>query len=140
MAAYQLVGAQDPANRIDRWVVESPSEENPDGKVLELHGAPVELSPEQYAVGSRFMRLQPVKAEETPEPQFIDQPGVNLTSLSTDVPPDPGTAPDVGSLDKEGLQAELARVQAEGALQDVSPKANKEELQKALRSYHGQEA
>jgi hypothetical protein len=61
-------------------------------------------------------------------------------SLSTDVPPDPGTAPDVGALDKEGLQAELARVQAEGHLQDVDPKANKADLQDSLRKYHGQEA
>jgi hypothetical protein len=40
MATYQLVGSQDPASRIDRVEVESPTEENPEGKVLELHGAP----------------------------------------------------------------------------------------------------
>jgi hypothetical protein len=140
MATYQLVGSQDPAGRIDRVEVESPTEENPEGKVLELHGAPQELSDDQYSKLSRFVRLQPVKAEEQADPQYVDQPGVKLESLSTDVPPDPGTAPDVGALDKEGLQAELARVQAEGHLQDVDPKANKADLQDSLRKYHGQEA
>src|SRR3954462_8330462 len=138
MATYQLVGAQDPTNRIDRVLVESPTEENPDGKVLELHGEPQELSADQYAKLSGFVRLQPVEEADEPVAQYVDQPGVERTSLSTDVPPDLGTAPDVGSLDKEALQTELVRVQAEGGLQDVSPKANKEELQKALRSYHGQ--
>jgi hypothetical protein len=140
MATYQLVGSQNPDSRIDRVEVESPTEENPDGKVLELHGAPRELSDDQYAKLSRFVKLQPVPAEEAAEVQYVDQPGVNLTSMSTDVPPDLGTAPDVGSLDKEGLQTELARLQGDGYLQDVDPKSTKDKLADALRKFHGQEA
>jgi hypothetical protein len=140
MATYQLVGSQDPASRIDRVEVESPSEEYPEGKILELHGAPQELSDEQYSKLSRYVRLQPVKADAEAEVHYVDQPGVKFESLSTDSPPDPGTAPEVGSLNKEELVTELERVQAEGHLQDVSPKANKDELAKALREYHGQEA
>src|SRR4051812_35356090 len=137
---YQLVGSQDLAGRIERVLVEHPTEENPDGKTLELHGPAVELSQEQYAKLSSFVRLEPVKAEEAPQPVFVDQPGVNRPSMSTDSPPNLGTAPDVGALNKDELVTELARVQAEGGLQDVDPKSNKDELQKALRKYHGQEA
>lgn len=140
MATYQLVGSQDPTGRIDRVEVESPSEENPDGKVLVLHGEPQELSDEQYSTLSRFVRLQPVKAEEVPDVQYVDQPGVNLESMSTDNPPDPGTSPDIATLNKSQLETELARVQAEGHLQDVSSKSTKEELSKALSKYYGQEA
>jgi hypothetical protein len=56
---YRLVGAQDPTNRIDRWVVESPSEDYPEGKVLERDGDAVELSQEQYSIGSRFSSSSP---------------------------------------------------------------------------------
>ena len=140
MATYQLVGSQDPASRIDRVQVESPTDENPDGKVLELHGQPQELTDDQYSKLAPFVKLRPVPKEEVAETHFVDQPGVTLESQSTDVPPDLGTAPDVGSLNKEQLQTELARVQAEGNLQDVDPKSNKEDLAKALREYHGQEA
>jgi hypothetical protein len=137
---YRLVGSQDPASRIDRWDVESPSEDNPSGKTLFLHGRAEELDDRQYAIGSQFLKLEPVKAEKEVQAQVVDQPGVRVASLSTDKPPDPGTAPEVGSLDKEGLQTELARVQAEGFLQDVDPKSNKEDLAKALRKHHGQGA
>lgn len=140
MATYQLVGSQDPASRIDRVNVEDPTEENPDGKVLELHGEPKELSDEQYATLSRYVKLKPIEEPEAAEVQFVDQPGVAAVSSSTAVPPVLGTAPEVDSLDKKGLETELARVQAEGDLQDVSPKANKEELAKALRDFHGQGA
>ena len=140
MATYQLVGSQDPANRIDQVLVESPTEDNPEGKMLVLHGEPKELSDEQYSKLSRYVRLEPVKASGEAEVHYVDQPGVNMPSQSTDSPPDLGTAPDVDSLSKDDLQTELARVQAEGGLQDVSPKSTKEELQKALRDYHGQGA
>jgi hypothetical protein len=139
---YRLAGTQDPASRIDRWVVEGPSEDFPEGKVLELGGSPLELSDAQYTVGSRFVRLEPVKAEKESQVQLVDQPGVNLVSLSTDNPPDPGTAPDVGSLSKDELVAELDRVRASdpSALADVSSSAKKEDLQKALRDHYGQGA
>lgn len=140
MATYQLVGSQDPASRIDRVQVEGSSEDYPEGKFLELHGAPQELSDDQYYKLSRFVRLHPVADGETPDVQYVDQPGVALESLSTDDPPNLGTAPIVGSLNKEELQTELARVQAEGHLQSVDPKSNKDDLAKALREFYGQEA
>lgn len=126
--AYQLVGSQDPASRINRWVVESPSEDYPDGKVLEVGGNPVELSAEQYSIGSRFFKLQPVKASEEPNVQYVDQPGVEMTSLSTDNPPDPGTLPDIDDMSADDLRAEARRVGA-----DVPGNASKDEVRKAIR-------
>jgi hypothetical protein len=137
---YRLAGSQDPSSRIDRWVVETASPDHPDGVVLELNGPAVELTDEQYTIGSRFMRLVPVdKNDELQEGPVTDQTG--LPSLSTDQPPDPGTAPDVDSLNKEQLVAELGRVRAREprALPEVSEKSNKEDLAKALRSFHGLE-
>jgi hypothetical protein len=139
---YRLVGSQDPANRIDRWEVESPSEDFPDGKILTLNGPAVELSDEQYNIGARFLHLEPVPADQFAEFNFVDQPGVERESLSTDVPPDPGTAPDVDSMSKQQLVSELERVRRTdpNAASGVEATANKEDLAKALRSYHGQEA
>lgn len=138
---YRLTGAQDPASRIDRVEVEGPSDDFPDGKVLELDGEPVELSDDQYAKLSRFVRLEPIKDDDEPVAQTVDQPGVVLSSLSTDAPPDPGTAPDVGSLDKEGLVAELGRIRSHDpqALPGLTDRSNKEDLKKGLSGYHGQE-
>lgn len=138
---YRLTGAQDPASRIDRVLVEGSSEDFPDGKTLELDGDPVELNDEQVAKLSSFVRLEPVKDGDEPVAQTVDQPGVRLSSQSTDVPPDPGTAPDVGSLDKEGLVAELGRVRSRDpqALPDLTERSNKEDLKKGLSGYHGQE-
>jgi hypothetical protein len=130
---YRLVGSQDPSSRISEVLVESPSEEHPDGKKLVLDGPAVELSDDQYSKLSTYVRLEQTKPGESAEAKVVDQPGVNRPSQSTDVPPDPGTAPDIDSLNKEELQTELARRQANGELLDVDPKSNKEELQKALR-------
>lgn len=129
MAAYRLVGAQDPANRIDRWVVESPSDDFPDGKVLTLNGDPVELTDDQYSIGSRFMRLDPVKAGADPEPTFVDQPGVELPSMSTDSPPDPGTVPALEDMDREQLRDEARRIGV-----DAPGNASKEDLKKSIQS------
>jgi hypothetical protein len=139
---YRLTGAQDPASRIDRVEVESASEDFPEGKVLELDGAPVELSDEQYTKLSGFVQLEPVKDGDVVEAQVVDQPGVTIASLSTDNPPDPGTTPDVGSLDKDGLVVELNRVRATDpqALPGLTERSNKEDLKKGLARYHGQEA
>lgn len=139
---YRLTGAQDPANRIDRVKVESPSEDFPDGKVLELNGEAVELSDEQVTKLSPFVKLDAVKGSEPVAPQVVDQPGVQVASSSTDTPPDPGTTPQVGSLDKEGLVAELGRVRAHdpAALPELTDRSNKEDLKRGLARYHGQEA
>lgn len=126
---YRLVGAQDPTNRIDRWVVESPSEEFPEGKVLLLDGNAVELDDRQYTIGSRFLRLEPVKEGREPQPQTVDQPGVEITSMSTDNPPDPGTVPDIEDMDREQLRAEARRVGAE-----APGNASKEDLKKAIQA------
>jgi hypothetical protein len=126
---YRLVGAQDPASRIDRWVVESPSEDLPEGKVLELDGEAVELSNEQYQIGSRFLRLEPSKSDEEPVVPLVDQPGVELTSMSTDVPPDPGTVPAIEDMDREQLRSEARRVGAE-----APGNASKEDLKKAIQT------
>jgi hypothetical protein len=139
---YRLTGAQDPADRIDRVLVESPSEDFPDGKVLELGGEAVPLSEDQYVKLSRFVRLEPVKVTEEAQVQLVDQPGVERSSLSTDDPPDLGTAPDVDSLSKDELVAELERVRASDvtALRHVTSSSKKEDLQRALRDYYGQGA
>jgi hypothetical protein len=129
MATYRLAGAQDPANRIDRWVVESPSDDFPDGKVLELGGTPVELTDDQYSIGSRFLRLEPVKTGSDPEPTLVDQPGVALPSLSTDNPPDPGTVPALEDMDREQLRSEARRVGAETA-----GNASKEDLKRSIQA------
>ena len=62
--AYRLAGSQDPVNRIDRLVVGPPSEEFPDGKVLELGGDALELTDEEYAKAAGIARLEPVKKSE----------------------------------------------------------------------------
>jgi hypothetical protein len=141
MATYQLVGTQDPAGRIDRVQVESPTEANPDGKVLELNGAPKELSDEQYGKLAPFVKLELVPDEEGEVVQFVDQPDVNQPSRSTDVVPDPGTTPDVKPMDRNALVAELARVQAAepGALPELNDKSNKADLAAGLASFYGQE-
>lgn len=128
MAFYRLVGAQDPANRIDRWKVESESDDLPDGKVLELGGEPVELTDEQYAIGSRFLRLEPVKPSDSDtEPTLVDQPGVEQPSLSTANPPDPGTVPDLESMNNEQLRNEAERIGA-----DVSGRRSNDDLKKSI--------
>jgi hypothetical protein len=126
---YRLVGSQDPTNRIDRWVVESPSEDFPEGKVLERDGDAVELSEQQYQVGSQFLRLEPVQPSEAPTAELVDQPGVERTSMSTDVPPDPGTVPEIEDMDREQLRSEARRVGAE-----VPGNASKEDLKKAIQA------
>jgi hypothetical protein len=138
---YRLTGAQDPASRIDRVEVESASEDFPEGKVLELGGLPVELNEEQYTKLSGFVQLEPAN-EGFVEPQVVDQPGVSISSLSTDNPPDPGTAPQVDNLNKDELVAEFNRVRTQdpNALPDLSERSNKEDLKKGLASYYGQEA
>jgi hypothetical protein len=139
---YRLIGAQDPANRIDRVLVESPSDDYPDGKVLELNGAAVELNDDQVATLSAHVKLDPVRDSEDATAQVVDQPGVNLPSQSTDNPPDLGTTPDVSKLDKDGLVAELGRVRSQDpeALPELTDRSNKEDLKKGLSRYHGQEA
>lgn len=128
MAFYRLAGAQDPANRIDRWRVEDSSDDFPEGKVLELGGEPVELTDDQYAIGSRFLRLEPVKpGSADAEPPLVDQPGVALPSLSTANPPDPGITPDIEEMDREQLRDEARRVGAE-----VSGNASKEDLKRSI--------
>jgi hypothetical protein len=126
---YRLVGAQDPTNRIDRWVVESPSDDYPEGKVLELGGDAVELSDRQYLIGSQFLRLEPTKANEEPTDLLVDQPGVERTSMSTDNPPDPGTVPPLEDMNRDQLRAEARRVGAE-----APGNASKEDLNKAIQA------
>lgn len=133
MATYQLVGSQDPAGRIDRVEVESPTEENPEGKVLLLNGEPQELSQEQYSKLSRYVKLEPVTAEEAPTPNLVDQPGVEIESLSTDVPPDPGTEPAIEDMDRDQLRAEARRVGA-----DAPGNASKDDLKKAIQAKRGE--
>src|SRR3954468_7460216 len=139
---YRLTGAQTPAGRIDRVAVESPSEDFPEGKVLELGGNPVELSDEQVSVLSNHVRLEPVKAAGDVVPQIVDQPGVAQPSQSTDVPPDPGTTPQISGLNKEELVAELGRVRSQdpAALPDLTERSSKEDLRTGLSDYHGLEA
>jgi hypothetical protein len=139
---YRFVGSQDPASRIDRVIVEDATEENPDGKILLLDGDPVELSNDQYSKLAMYVQLEPVTAQAGPVGLIVDQPGVEMTSRSTAAPPDLGTAPDVGALNKSELIGELERVRRSDpdALSDVSTSSSKDDLQKALRKYHGQEA
>jgi hypothetical protein len=61
---YRLVGSQDPSSRIDRVVVEEPSAENPEGKVLELNGNPVELDDDQVMKIAGVARLERSDLEE----------------------------------------------------------------------------
>jgi hypothetical protein len=124
---YRLVGAQDPTSRVDKWVVESPSEEYPEGKTLYLNGAAVELDERQYSIGSRFLRLDPSKETDEPQPQTVDQPLVEISSLSTDKPPDPGTLPAIEDMDREELRSEARRVGVE-----VPGNASKDDLKKAI--------
>jgi hypothetical protein len=137
---YRLVGSQDPSSRIDRVTVESPSEEHPDGKTLELNGPAVELSAEQVAKISPYARLEPVSASDPEVPPVVDQPGVNRPSQSTDVPPDLGTTPDLGSLNQEELYAEVERVRARdaGAVPDVNARSSKQDLRNALNDHYAQ--
>jgi hypothetical protein len=137
---YRLVGSQDPASRIDRVLVESPTPDNPDGKVLELGGPAVELSAEQVAKLSNYARIEP--SDDIPLDELVvDQPGVNRTSQSTDVPPDPGTTPDLDSLSHEELVSEVERVRGRhaGALSDVNARSSKQELRKALNDHYAQQ-
>lgn len=90
--AYRLVGSQDPGSRIDRILFEGPSEDYPDGKTLELNGPAFPLSEDQYGKLSRFVKLEPADIEDYPQPNFVDQPGVNVESLSTDIKPEPAKA------------------------------------------------
>lgn len=142
---YQLTGSQQPGGRIDRVVVENATGDHPE-KVLELDGEPKQLSDEQYARLSGFVRLRPIEKAEARqlenEPELVDQPGVQRTSTSTDVPPDPGTTPEVGSLNKDELALEVERVRLAnaGAMEGVTSRSSKEDMQKALRRYYGQEA
>lgn len=139
---YRLTGAQNPADRIDRVEVEGPSDDFPDGKVLVLDGEPVELSNEQVAKLSRFVRLAPAKSGPEPQDISVDQPGVNSPSLSTDVNPDPGRVPDFDTLSKDELVGELERLRNQdvAALPELSSKSTKDELQKGLTNYYGQGA
>jgi hypothetical protein len=54
---------------------------------------------------------------------------VEVQSLSTDVPPDPGTLPDIEEMDREQLRDEARRVGA-----DAPGNASKEDLRKAIQS------
>lgn len=142
---YQLTGSQQPGGRIDRVLVENATDDHPE-KVMELDGDPVELSPEQYAKLSGFVRLRPIEKSEAKqleaEPDVVDQPGVDRTSTSTDDPPDTGTRPDIGSLSKEelGLEVERIRITNPGAMEGVTSRSNQKDMQSALRRYYGQEA
>lgn len=137
---YRLVGSQDPASRIDRVLVESPSEEHPNGKTLELGGAPVELSNDQLTKLSSFARLEPVKDSDPEEPLVVDQPGVERSSMSTDNPPDLGTTPDIDSLNQEELYAEVerARKRNPSAAPDVNSRSSKQDLRQALNDHYAQ--
>lgn len=139
---YRLTGAQDPADRIDRVEVEGASDDFPEGKVLELNGDAVELSDEQVQKLSPYVKLEPVKGSAAAPAETVDQPGVDLTSQSTAEPPDPGTVPEISSLNKDELVAELGRVRVQepGALPRLSDRSNVEELKRGLRRYHNQEA
>lgn len=109
--SYRLAGSQNPESRIDRVRFESPSEEFPDGKVLELDGEPQELTDEQVVKLSTFVRLDPVNVKQEGEPApIVDQPGVGLPSQSTDQPPDPGTLPDIESMNRDQLLEEANRI------------------------------
>lgn len=137
---YRLVGSQDPASRVDRVLVESPSDDYPQGKELLLGGDPVELNDDQVAKLSSYVKLEQVKSSDEQSAPLVDQPDVQRASTSTDVPPDPGTTPDIDSMNKDQLVEEVSRQQARSpsALQGVSSKSSKEELQNALRDHYGQ--
>jgi len=134
--SYRLVGSQSPDSRIERVRIESPSEDFPDGKYLELDGASVELNADQVAKLSHFVRLEPVDVKKEGEPvQVVDQPGVHLPSQSTDDPPDPGVTPDIEQMNVDQLHAEARRVGA-----DVPSGANKEAIKKSIRQARGEES
>lgn len=142
---YQLTGSQQEGGRVDRVLVETATDDHPE-KVMELDGEPVELSPEQYAKLSGFVRLHPVSSKEARQlqasPDLVDQPGAERTSMSTNVPPDTGTTPDVGRLSKDELAVEVERVRLAdaSAMEGVTSRSSKEDMQNALRRYYGQEA
>lgn len=142
--SYRLVGSQAPDSRIDKVLVESSSEDFPDGKYLIRDGEPQELTDEQVIKLGAFVKLEPVKAskQQPIEPPIVDQPGVERPSLSTDIPPNPGTTPDIGSLNKDELEAEIARVRAQDpeTFEGLSARPSKDELQRTLRQHYGQEA
>jgi hypothetical protein len=137
---YRLVGSQNPADRIDRISVESPSDEYPEGKTLELNGEPVELDNDQVAKISAFARLEPVDASDPEEPPVVDQAGVDRTSMSTDRPPDTGTTPDLDSLSQDELfaQVEIERRRSGAALPDVNARSSKQDLRRALNDHYAQ--
>jgi len=126
--SYRLVGSQNPDSRVERVLVESPSDDFPDGKHLLLNGDPVELNADQVSKLSAYVRLEPVDVKKEGAPvQVVDQPGVNVPSQSTDNPPDPGTLPDLDDMNHEQLQDEARRVGA-----DVPGNASKDSLKKAI--------
>jgi len=137
---YRLVGSQDPGSRLDRVLVESPSDEHPDGKTLELDGEPVELSGDQVAKISVFARLEPVKDSDPDLPPVVDQPGVDRPSMSTDDPPDLGTTQDLETLNQEELfdEVERARRRDPSAVPDVNARSSKQDLRKALNDHYKQ--
>jgi hypothetical protein len=133
---YRLVGSQDPSGRIDAITVESPSEDYPDGKTLELNGAPVELDAEQVAKISAYARLEPVPVE----PPVVDQPGVDRPSQSTDNPPDLGTIPDLSALSQDELFAQVERERRgnPAVLSQVNARSSKSDLRQALNDHYAQ--
>ena len=122
---YKLVGSQDPTSRIDRVEVERPSEDYPEGKVLELNGEPVELSNDQVSKIGGLVRLEPAEKPEGERVENVEQPGVNLPSRSTD----PIQSADVDKLKKDELQA---------LVPDAPSGATKEELKETVRARRGE--
>jgi hypothetical protein len=138
---YRLVGSQDPTSRIERVLVESPSDEYPEGKRLELGGAAVPLSAEQVAKLSAYARLEPVKESDAAvEPPIVDQPGVQRESMSTDNPPDLGTVPDFSNMSQDELYAQVERERRGNAavMPDVNARSSKKDLQQALNDHYAQ--
>jgi hypothetical protein len=137
---YRLVGSQDPSGRIDAITVESPSEDYPDGKTLELNGAPVELDAEQVAKISAYARLEPVEESDPVEPPVVDQPGVDRPSQSTDNPPDLGTIPDLSALSQDELFAQVERERRgnPAVLSQVNARSSKSDLRQALNDHYAQ--
>lgn len=123
---YRLVGSSDPTSRIDRVEVERPSKEYPDGKTIELNGAPVELSDDQYYKLSGYVNLEPAEVAKGDVQPVVEQPGVNLPSRSTD----PLATIDVDNATKDELAA---------VVPDAPASATKEDLKKAVRGQKGEE-
>lgn len=138
---YVLEGASDPASRIERVIVESPSADAPEGKVLLLDGEPKPLSSEQVMRLSAYVRLRETDAPNQGEAvQWVDQPGVELPSRSTDRPPQPGATPDLGAMGRDELRDEVARVRQadQGALDDLKGNASMDDMRRALREHYAE--